>query len=103
MNRRLRGAIGNALAWGAAWYVVSLTIFTVLRITGVIQSTAPWIEVARGCMKFAVMGTIAGGAFSTFIGLRYRGRSLSQNSAGGASASAARSWSRIVRCPDSSR
>ena len=75
--RRLRGAVGNALVWGGAWFVSALTIFGVLRLIGVAHSGL--LEGAvRGAAMFAVMGTIAGGVFSTFIGWRYRGRRLSE-------------------------
>lgn len=75
--RRLRGAVGNALVWGGAWFVSALAIFGVLRLIGVAQSGS--LEGAvRAAAMFAVMGTIAGGVFSMFIGLRYRGRRLSE-------------------------
>jgi hypothetical protein len=75
--RRLRGAVGNALVWGGAWFVSALAIFGVLRLTGVAQA-ASVESVVRMAAMFAVMGTIAGAVFSTFIGLRYQGRRLSE-------------------------
>ena len=74
--RVIRGAVGNALVWGGAWFVSALAIFATLKLTG--AAHAPWESAVRGAAMFAVMGTIAGGFFSTFIGLRYRGRRLSE-------------------------
>lgn len=74
--RLIRGAVGNALVWGGAWFVSALAIFTTLKLTGVAH--APWESAVRGAAMFAVMGTITGTAFSTYIGLRYRGRRLAE-------------------------
>jgi hypothetical protein len=72
--RRLRGAVGNALVWGGAWFIGALALAATLRITGLAAISLD--GALRGAAMFAVMGTIAGGAFSTFIRLWYHGRRL---------------------------
>lgn len=74
--RVIRGAVGNALVWGGAWFVSALGIVTTLKLIGV--AVGPWDAALRGAAMFAVLGTITGTAFSTYIGLRYRGRRLSE-------------------------
>jgi hypothetical protein len=74
--RIIRGAVGNALVWGGAWFVSALGIFATLKLIGVAHG--PWDGALRGAAMFAVMGTITGTAFSTYIGLRYRGRRLTE-------------------------
>ena len=74
--RRLRGAVGNALVWGAAWFAGALVVMAVLRILGFANSERAWIGVWKDAARFGVVGTIAGAAFSSFIGLWYRGRRL---------------------------
>ncbi len=76
--RRLRGAVGNALVWGAGWFAFATAVFSVQQLFGLADPTDSWLDVFRSAAKFGVMGTIAGGAFSTFIGLWYRGRRVSE-------------------------
>lgn len=76
--RRLRGAVGNALVWGAGWFGFAVAIITVQWFFDRTSPTESWFDAIRGAAKFGVMGTIAGGAFSTFIGLWYRGRRVSE-------------------------
>lgn len=76
--RRLRGAVGNALIWGAGWFAFATAVFSVQQLFGAASPTDTWLDVFRSAAKFGVMGTIAGGAFSTFIGLWYRGRRFSE-------------------------
>ena len=74
--RRLRGALGNALVWGVGWFTAGLALFATLRLAGVI--TPPWAEGLEIAMKFAIVGGIAGGAFSIVIRLLYHGQRLSE-------------------------
>lgn len=32
--RRVRGAIGNALVWGAAWFGITLALLSILYVAG---------------------------------------------------------------------
>ena len=75
--RRLRGAVGNAVVWGAAWAGSALAVFGVLRITGVVPqgNIGDALFVAT---RFGVVGAIASLAFSGLVRLVYRGRRLSE-------------------------
>ena len=74
--RRMRGAFGNALVWGAGWFVAALVMFATLRVIGII--TGPWENVIEFAGKAGIVGGIAGGAFSSVIGVLYCGRRLSE-------------------------
>lgn len=83
-SRRLRGAFGNALVWGAGWatlWLVAVTIFTVLGMTGVLPGfswgAALGLAVRFGVM-FGLIGFLTGGVFSSLVGLLYRGRRLAE-------------------------
>ena len=60
--RRMRGALGNALAWGLAW-----------TPAGALWAASPWgpgVSAIVGVMvEFGAMGFVAGGAFSVVLGL----------------------------------
>ena len=75
--RRLRGALGNALVWGAGWSAAAFAVMVTMRLAGA-MSDASWLQMFALAVKFGVIGTIAGGAFSAVIGLVYRGRRLSE-------------------------
>jgi hypothetical protein len=71
-TRRLRGALGNALLWGAAWSALGFTVATTLSgswLTGLVLS-----------VKFGVIGVLAGAAFSSVVPLVYHGRRVSEMS-----------------------
>ncbi len=76
--RRLRGALGNALVWGAGWFVAGLALFAGLRVVGVLPPSFSWVEVFEYAVRAGIVGVAAGGAFSIVIGLLYRGRRLSE-------------------------
>ena len=76
--RRLRGAVGNALVWGAGWFVAGLALFATLRVVGVLPASFSWVEVVEYAVRAGIVGVAAGGAFSIVIGLLYRGRPLSE-------------------------
>lgn len=67
--RRLRGALGNALIWGAAWAglgFVAATLFSGSVLSGLVLG-----------VKFGIFGGITGVAFSIVVPLVYQGRRLS--------------------------
>ena len=72
--QRLRGALGNALVWGAGWFAAALVVMAALRILGFADPGATWIGALKDAARFGVVGTIAGAAFSSFIGFWYHGR-----------------------------
>jgi len=76
--RRLRGALGNALVWGAAWSASALAVFAALKVTGILPASVIWLDSLLVAARFGVVGGITGGAFSLVIGLLYRGRRLSE-------------------------
>jgi hypothetical protein len=75
--RRLRGAVGNAVVWGAGWAALGAAAFAALKLTGTLPDTASWADSILVAARFGVIGGIAGGAFSLVIGLLYQGRRLS--------------------------
>jgi hypothetical protein len=76
--RRLRGAIRNALVWGACWSALSIPTYAILRVIGVIPGSMSWLNMIPLAAKFGVVGTIAGAAFSVVVSVFYRGRRLSE-------------------------
>lgn len=74
--RRLRGALGNALVWGAGWLTLGLVLAATLRILGVVSWS--WAEVLGLAMRAGIVGGIAGGVFAGVIRLLYHGRKLSE-------------------------
>src|SRR4029079_19160358 len=76
--RRLRGAIRNALVWGVCWSALSIPMYAILRIIGMVSDTMSWLNIIPLAVRFGVVGTIAGAAFSVAISVFYRGRQLSQ-------------------------
>lgn len=76
--RRLRGVLGNALAWGVGWSTVVFAGVTILRIAGILPEAVSWADGLEAAGKAGVIGAIAGGAFSSVIGLLYHGKRLSE-------------------------
>lgn len=74
--RRLRGLVRNALVWGAGWSTFSFAVFAALRLAGVFSHAVSWTQGLGLAARFGIVGAIAGGAFSTVIGLAYHGRRL---------------------------
>lgn len=75
---RLRGAVGNALVWGASWTATAFGVTVALRAAGLLPGLASWLDAIAVAGRFGVVGAIAGGAFSLVVGLLYRGRRLSE-------------------------
>lgn len=67
--RRLRGAIGMGVIWGAVWGGAgTLMALTLFLLTGSIQADVPYP------VGFAFLGFLAGVTFSTVIGIVGRNR-----------------------------
>ena len=77
--RRIRGAIGMGLAWGAAWSGAGIVLAVVTRF----KADAPFPLV------FGVLGFAAGVIFSTFLALTEGRRRFDQMSLGRFAASGA--------------
>ena len=73
--RRLRGAFGNALVWGAGWVTVGVALLATLRVVGVLSFS--WAELFGFAVRLGIVGAVAGGAFSV-VRLLYHGRRLSE-------------------------
>lgn len=76
--RRLRGALGNALIWGAGWSVLAFVGFGTLRLAGIFSPEAPWTYVAGLALRAGMVGFFGGAAFSALVRLLYHGRRLSE-------------------------
>lgn len=77
--RRLKGAVRNAVVWGAAWFGLTVVTCGVLRAVGVFTPKTFWLlDAVFIAARVAVMGAIAGGFVSMLISLLYRGRRLSE-------------------------
>lgn len=81
ISRRLRGAIGNALVWGAGWAVLAVAAFAVLKVAGFLPDGVIWLDALGIAARLGIAGGIAGGAFSLVVGSLFRGRRLSDLSA----------------------
>jgi len=77
--RRLRGALGNALVWAAAWFIAA---FPVTALAPVIFRTTPDFTYLGAAMflapTLAVIGFVSGGAFSLYLGIAGRDRRLNE-------------------------
>ena len=73
--RRLRGALGNAVVWGACWSAATLAMFAALRVAG---EPVSWHNAWQNAARAGVVGGLTSVAFSGVIGLLYRGRRLSE-------------------------
>ena len=75
--RRLRGAFGNAVVWGAAWFTVAFVVATLLFVLGVIDGRgSPLLALLGLPIRIGLAGFFAGGLFSLVISLVYGGRRL---------------------------
>lgn len=64
-RRRIRGAIGIGLAWGAAWFAAGMAL---LFVVGPDAADVPFP------LFFGFLGFLAGAAFSAIVGIRARRR-----------------------------
>jgi hypothetical protein len=70
--RKLRGALGNATLWAGVWSLATIPVLGVLHLLGFGEmfGLAGLFAVApRIAGSLAAMGFVAGGAFSTYLGL----------------------------------
>jgi hypothetical protein len=74
--KKLRGWMGNAVVWGVVWSVATVPVIGFLYLRGLghlVPSIAP--AIAR---TFFAMGFVAGGSFSTYLGLAYRNKGFDE-------------------------
>lgn len=80
--RKIRGALGNALTWGVAWFTGGLAITTTLFLTGLYPAAVGWGVAFAIAMNVGVTGFITGGAFSLYLSVVHRHRQLQELRAG---------------------
>ena len=74
--RRLRGALGNAVVWGSAWFLAAFPLTGVFWILGLMSGVPLWPFALGTAQTLAGMGFLAGGAFSLFLGIAGRHKRL---------------------------
>ena len=74
--RRLRGALGNALVWGSAWFLAAFPLTAVFWMFGLMSGVPIWAFALGTAQTLAGMGFLAGGAFSLFLGIAGRHKRL---------------------------
>lgn len=74
--RRLRGAIGNAVVWGGAWFTGALALFGGAALFGAGVGPDPWWVALLVSMNIGVTGFLTGLAFSAYLRLGLFDRSL---------------------------
>lgn len=79
--RKIRGAIGNALTWAAAWFGGSFLAFGALSVTGLIPPMGLGI-LLRLALSVGITGFFAGTGFSLFLGTAHRHHRLEDLRAG---------------------
>jgi hypothetical protein len=77
-RRAWRAGVRNALAWGVVWGAASFAVFLVRWLAGRAPAGIDPIDGLGMSIKFAVVGTLAGAAFSAFLRLAWRGRRLAE-------------------------
>ena len=80
--QRVRGAIGNALVWSAGWLLAGVAIISVLYPLGFTAGRTFLEAVGAAASSSAVLGFLAGGAFSIYLGSIGRRRRLHELRAG---------------------
>jgi hypothetical protein len=73
--RRIRGAIGNALTWAAAWFGGSLALLGALGLAGLVPPIGLGM-LLRLSLNVGITGFLAGTGFSLFLGTRYGNHQL---------------------------
>ena len=82
VQQRLRGAFGNALIWGVGWAIAGVAIISVVYGLGLAGGRSFLESVGAAASSFGVLGFLAGGAFSVYLGSIGRRRQLHEISAG---------------------
>lgn len=82
--RRLRGALGNALVWGAGWFVAAYGLFTGYAILSP-RTPVSWVlsmMALFGAVRIGLMGALMGGLFSVYLAANFRHQRLEDIGAG---------------------
>jgi hypothetical protein len=78
--RRVRGALGTALTWAAAWFSLAFLFITAINVfrLGIFRQYV-WYSLSIGlawAAQMAAVGFVTGGAFSLYVATVLRGRQL---------------------------
>jgi len=83
--RRIKGALGNALTWGAMWFGATFALLAVVNFLAD-GRVVPFWELLPSMVLLsgwnALVGFITGGAFATYIAGNFRGRRIEDLSPG---------------------
>lgn len=74
--RRMRGWLGNALVWGVSWSLITIPVMGVLHLMGLDYFPLGMATVIA--KNLFAMGFVAGGTFSTYLGLAYRNKGMDE-------------------------
>lgn len=76
MLRRIRGALGNAVAWAVSWVIGGTAVLGLLHLTGLYQLADPSEIFSFFVPVLGATGFLTGMAFSTYLSLAYRGQTV---------------------------
>ena len=83
--QRLRGALGNALVWGGAWFGAGFFLSTGLYLFRRGLGAMPWQLFLEGALRDAralgLVGFLTGGAFAVYVAAAFRNRRIEEVSA----------------------
>lgn len=77
LARRIRGALGIGVTWGALWVVIGLVVFTAFAIFDP-EDIDPGEGLARVLPIFGLVGFLSGLGFAVWLSLAERRRTLHQ-------------------------
>lgn len=82
LQQRLRGAFGNAVVWGVGWALAGAAIISVVYALGFAGGRTLLDSIGAAVSSFGVLGFLAGGAFSVYLGAIGRRKQIHELSAG---------------------
>lgn len=82
LQQRLRGAFGNAVVWGVGWVLAGVAMISVVYALGFAGGRTFLESVGAAASSFGVLGFLAGGTFSIYLGSIGTRKKLHELSAG---------------------
>lgn len=80
--QRIRGAVGNAVVWGVGWILAGVAIISVVYVLGFAGGRTFLESLGAAASSFGVLGFLAGGAFSIYLGSVGRRKQIHEINAG---------------------